>query len=143
MFLPFSLILSNSKSRSNSIIGSTHLFHSTPFNEHFIFNAYSVCSKPRTTILWSLIDLGSYHRLTRIHHFITTQIGLASMFQSFVWSILRMKIGNLEKSKIQTDKIEFDSMFKIEMCYTWSFCRLVTIESRQSSKWTGLYWIVS
>ena len=42
-----------------------------------------------------VIDLGSNHRLTRIHHFITTQIGLASMFQSFVWSILRMKIGNL------------------------------------------------
>ena len=37
----------------------------------------------------------SNHPLTRFHHFITTQIGLASMFQSFVASMLRMKIRNL------------------------------------------------
>ena len=42
-----------------------------------------------------VIDLGSNHRLTRFHHFTTTQIGLASMFQSFVWLMLRMKIRNL------------------------------------------------
>ena len=29
------------------------------------------------------------------------------------------------------------------MSYTWSFYRLVTIESRLSSEWTGLYCIVS
>ena len=95
MLLPFSLIVSP-ESSSNSIIGSTHSFipfHSTSFNDHWIFNAYSVCSKPLTIILWSLIDLGSNHPLTRFHH--QTQIGLASMFQSFVWSMLRMKIRKL------------------------------------------------
>ena len=75
--------------------------------------------------------------------FTTTQIGLASMFQSFVWSMLRMKKGIYEKWKNQTETIEFDSMFKIEMCYTLPFCGLVTIESKLSSEWTGLYWIVS
>ena len=38
-----------------------------------------------------VIDLGSNHRLTRFHHFITTLIGLAGMFQSFAWSMLRMR----------------------------------------------------
>ena len=56
---------------------------------------FFVCSKLLTIIPWSLVDLGSNHRLTLFHHFITTQIGLASMFQSFVWSMLRMKIRNL------------------------------------------------
>ena len=70
-------------------------FHSTSFNDHWIFNAYSV-SLFQTPYHHSLvIDLGSNHRLTRFHHFTTTQIGLASMFQSFVWSMLRMKIRNL------------------------------------------------
>ena len=37
----------------------------------------------------------------------------------------------------QTETIEFDSMFKIEMCHTWLFYRLATIEWRLSSEWTG------
>ena len=39
----------------------------------------------------------------------------------------------------QTETIESDSMFEIEMCHTWSFCRLATIEWRLSSEWTELY----
>ena len=46
-----------------------------------------------------VINLGSNHPLTLFHHFITTQIGLASMFQSFVWSMIRMKIRNLWEIK--------------------------------------------
>ena len=98
----------------------------------------------QTPYLHSLvIDLGSNHRLTRFHHFITTQIGLASMFQSFVWSMLRMKIRNLWEIEDPNWNNRVWSMIKIEMCYTWLFCRLVTIEWRLSSEWTGLYWIVS
>ena len=70
-------------------------FHSTSFNDHWIHNAYSVCLFQTPYHHSLVIDLGSNHRLTRFHHFITTQIGLASMFQSFVWSMLRMKIRNL------------------------------------------------
>ena len=76
-------------------------FHSTPL--HSMIIAYSmltfslclfVCSKiPHHHSL--VIDLGSNHRLTLFHHLNTTQFGLASMFQSFVWSMLRMKIRNL------------------------------------------------
>ena len=54
-----------------------------------------VCSKPHIFILGSLIDLGSNHPLTLFHHFITTHIGLARMFQSFMLSILRMRKWNL------------------------------------------------
>ena len=69
--------------------------HSTSFNDHWIFNAYSVCLFQTPHHHSLVIDLGSNHRLTLFHHFITTQIGLASMFQSFVWSMLRMKIRNI------------------------------------------------
>ena len=70
-------------------------FHSTSFNDYWIFNAYSVCLFQTPYHHSLVIDLGSNHRLTLFHHFITTQIGLVSMFQSFVWSMLRMKIRNL------------------------------------------------
>ena len=93
MFLPFSLILS--KSVSNSINGSTHSIPLRSMIIEYSMLTLFVCSKTRTTILWSLIDLGSNHPLTRFHHFITTQIGIASMFQSFVWSMLRSIIRNL------------------------------------------------
>ena len=141
MFLPFSLILS--KSSSNSIIGSTHSFHSTSFNDHWIFNAYSVCLFQTPYHHSLVIDLGSNHPLTRFHYLITTHIGFDCIFQSFVVSMLKVKKGINEKSPDRTETIEFDSMFKIEMCYTWSFFRLVTIEWRLSSEWAGLYWIVS
>ena len=49
MFLPFSLILS--KSSSKSIIGSAHSFHSTSFNDQCLFNACLVSFKPITIIL--------------------------------------------------------------------------------------------
>ena len=41
-------------------------------------------SKPLTIILWSFVDLGINHWSPLFHHFITTQISLASMIQSFV-----------------------------------------------------------
>ena len=71
--------------------------HSIPF--HFVqwsLDIQCLLCLFRTPHHHSLvIDLGSYHRLTHFHHFLTTQIGLAGMFQSFVWSMLRMKIRNL------------------------------------------------
>ena len=70
-------------------------FHSTSFNDHWKFNAFSVCLFQTPYHHSLVIDLGSNHRLTLFHHFVTTQIGLASMFQSFVWSMLRMQIRNL------------------------------------------------
>ena len=84
--------------QNRSVIPSLDLpisFHTTSFNDHWIFNAYSVCLFQTPYHHSLVIDLGSNHRLTLFHHFITTQIGLASMFQSFVWSMLRMKIRNL------------------------------------------------
>ena len=117
MFLPFSLIVSKS-GKSNSIIGSTH---SIPFRSMIIeYSMLTLCvclfQTPHHHSL--VIDLGSNHRLTLFHHFITTQIGLASMFQSFVVSMLRVKKGINEKSPDRTETIEFDSMFTLEMCYT-------------------------
>ena len=60
-------------------------FHSTSFNDHWIINAYLLCLFQTPYHHSLVIDLGSNHRLTLFHHFIITQIGLASMFQSFVW----------------------------------------------------------
>ena len=65
-----------------------------------------------------VIDLGSNHPLTRFHYLITTHIGFDCIFQSFVVSMLKVKKGINEKSPDRTETIEFDSMFKIEMCYT-------------------------
>ena len=73
--------------QNRSVIPSLDLhtsFHSTSLNEHWIFNAYSVCLFQTPYHHSLVIDLGSNHWLTLFHHFITTQIGLASMFQSFV-----------------------------------------------------------
>ena len=88
-------------SLKQSVIPSLDLhIHSIPLRSMII--EYSmltlfVCSK--TPYHHSLvIDLGSNHRLTLFHHFITTQIGLARMFQSFVWAMLRMKIRKLWES---------------------------------------------
>ena len=74
-------------------------FHSTSFNDHWIFIAYSVCLFQTPYHHSLVIDLGSNHPLTRFHHLITTQIDLASMFQSFVWSMLRMIIRNIWEIK--------------------------------------------
>ena len=135
MCLPFSLFVSTNSSRSDFSIESH-----TPLNDHWIFNANIVCLKSFTSFFnhWFRIQSS----IDSAPSFTTTQIGLASMFQSFVVSILRMKIRNLWEWNGQNYIIEFDSMFKIEMCYTWSFCRLATIEWRLSSEWTGLYSIV-
>ena len=93
MFLPFSLILSNQKVIPSSDLHSP--FYSILLNDHWKFNAYFVCFFQTPYHHSLVIDLVSNHPLTRFHHFITTQIGLASMFQSFVASMLRMKIRNL------------------------------------------------
>ena len=83
---------------NRSVIPSLGLhtsFLSTSFNDHWIFNAYSVCLFQTPYHHSLVIDLGFNHPLTRFHHFITTQIGLASMFQSFMVSILWMNIEYL------------------------------------------------
>ena len=58
-----------------------------------MFIGYSMLSLffPNPAPSFLVIDLGSNHPSTIFHHFITTQIGLASMIQSFVLSILRMR----------------------------------------------------
>ena len=80
------VVLGIQLSGNRSVISSLDMhtsFHSIPLRSMII--EYSmltlfVCSK--TSHHHSLvIDLGSNHPLTRFHHFITTQIGLASMFQ--------------------------------------------------------------
>ena len=43
-------------------------FHSTSFNDHWIFNAYSVCLFQTPYHHSLVIDLGSNHRLTLFHH---------------------------------------------------------------------------
>ena len=134
MFLQFSLIVSKSNV-SNTSIESTHTsFHSIQWSLNIqCILCFSVCSK--TPYHHSLVvDLGSNHRLTRFHHFITTLVGLASIFQSSVWSCKEWKKGIYEKWRSQTERIEFDSMFRIEMYYTWSFYRLITIEFTLSSE---------
>ena len=56
-----------------------------PFNTHFL--TYPLCSKPLINIPSSFI----YYPIIIWLFFINTnQIGLASMFQSIVWSMLRM-----------------------------------------------------
>ena len=107
MFLLFSLILSKSKlilimimlmimfMIGNSLIGSTHSFHSIPLRSMFIGYSMLTLFFPNPAPSFLVIDLGSNYRLTLCHHFITTQIGLTRMFQSFMLSILRMKIRNL------------------------------------------------
>ena len=122
------------------MIPALSLHTSIPF--HFVQWSLNiqcfVCSKPRTIILCPLIDLGSNHRLTRLHHFITTQIGLASMFQSFVVSILRMTIRNLWEIDYPNwyNRVWFN--FQIDICFTGSFNSLAMIESSLSGEWTGL-----
>ena len=73
--------------------------HSIPL--HSMIIGYSMLTlfvqNPAPSFL--VIDLGSNHPSTRFHHFITTQTGLASMIQSFVLSILRMKIRDLWEIK--------------------------------------------
>ena len=89
-----------------------------------------------------VIDLGSNHRLTRFHHFITTLVGLASMFQSFVWSMLRMrnaKCGEM-KGLNWNSRAWFDMRNRnVVFC---KFNRFWIIKLRLSIERTGLRCIV-
>ena len=144
MFLPFSLILS-AESSSNSSIGSTHSFHSIPLRSVII--EYSmltlfVCLFQTPYHHSLVIDLGSNHRLTRFHHFITTLIGLAGMFQSFAWSMLRMRNAQCGEMKglNWNSRAWFDMRNRnIVLC---KFNRFWMIKLRLSIERTGLRCIV-
>ena len=88
MCLPFSLFVSTNSSRSDSSIESTHSIQWS-LNiqcKHCLFKVLYI-------ILQSLIRIQSL--IDSAPSFTTTQIGLASMFQSTVVSMLRMKIRYL------------------------------------------------
>ena len=63
-------------------------FHSTSFNDHCIFNAYSVCSKHHIILLWSLIE-DPISDWPWFYYY--NQINLARIFQSYVISMFRNK----------------------------------------------------
>ena len=89
-----------------------------------------------------VIDLGSNHPLTLFLRFITTLIGLASMFQSFMWSMLRMWIAKCGEMKglNWNSRAWFDMRNRnVVFC---KFNRFWIIKLRLSIERTGLRWTV-